>query len=415
MIQRQDREEEASQIVFWITGGLGFIYFLLGFFLADYIARFYNEEILSSVVRILSLTLFLGPLSNTQTVLFQKRLEFKKFNIALISSHVVRIIFSIYLAILGLGVWALVWGMVLQTALYSIIMWIVSPWRLRLQFNKVIFKELFSFGRPITIFSILAFIILDGDKAVIGKVVGSAALGYYSLAFSLSNFSALNITAVVQYVLFPAYALLQSDTARLREGFQKSLRYIALIIFPLSLGIFTLAREIAIGVYGEKWLPMVPALKILSFFGLFRSLNWFGSNIFLAKGKVKVMQNLAWCQLLVMAILIYPMTVKWEIVGTAFSVTVSMGINLFWYFVRISKLLDSSLREMLDTIRVPLLSTIGMAVCIYILKRFFNSTSILHLAFFIIGGGVIYTIFIIVLDRNIKREVLDIIRTLVKK
>lgn len=415
MIQKQDKEEEASQIIFWITGGLGLGYFILGFFLASYIARFYNEQVLVQVIKVLSLTLFLGPLSNTQTVLFQKKLEFKKFNMALILSHLAKVILSIYLACIGLGVWALVWGMVLQTALYSLIMWLMLPWRPRLGFDWSVFKELFSFGKPITIFSILAFVILNGDQAFIGKVLGSAALGYYSLAFGLSNFSALNITAVVQYVLFPAYALLQSDTHRLREGFHQSLRYISFIVFPLSLGIFVLAREITLAIYGEKWLPMVPSLRVLSFFGLFRSLNWFGGNIFLAKGKVKLMQHLAWGQFLIMVILIYPLTIKWGILGTAIAVTLAMGINVCWYFKHIAGLLEGSLCEIIKNVKVSLLSTLAMVAGLFILRRIFAVPSVFSLAVIILGGTLIYLSFVFALDKNIKKDIHGIVGILAQK
>jgi O-antigen/teichoic acid export membrane protein len=403
-IQKQERTEEAANFLFWACGGLSFLYFVIAFFLSKYIAVFYEESLLDGVIKALSVTILFGGLNNVQIILYRKRLELRRVNLFLILSHVAKLIVSVYLAVLGWGVWALVWGLLCQSFFYFVSLWLTCGWRPSFKFDLAMGRNLIGFGKKMTIYGIIMYIILHGDAAFIGKILGSKQLGYYSLAFSLSNFFAFNIVGVIQGILFSAYARLQEDIPRLRDAFYDSLRYIIFIILPANLGLFLLAREITVVIYGEKWLPLVPALKVLCWFALFRSFLGFGNNIFLAKGEVNIVLRFAVRQLLILALIIYPLTVKFGIVGAALAMTIAMACNVFWFLKCIKKSIGAETGRIVHIMKVPILATSGMAVVIYIFKIFFPFTGLVPLCAFITGGIIFYLGISFILDHKLIQE-----------
>ena len=69
---------------------------------------------------------------------------------------------------------------------------------------------------------------------------------------------------IVQKVTFPAYARLQHDLPALKEAIESSIKWVAASVFPATLFIVVLARQIVEHVYGPKWLPGLPSLYLLA-------------------------------------------------------------------------------------------------------------------------------------------------------
>jgi len=100
------------------------------------------------------------------------------------------------------------------------------------------------------------------------------ALGYYTYAYKLANLPSTQVTGVLSQVLFPSYSSIQNDIMYLRSLFLKVIKFIAFISIPASVGIFVASDSIVYIILGQKWMPLVPALKILCIFGLLRSLGF---------------------------------------------------------------------------------------------------------------------------------------------
>src|SRR5213075_3192222 len=96
------------------------------------------------------------------------------------------------------------------------------------------------------------------------------------------------ISMSVQRVLFPAFALVQSDVATFRESALKGIRLFGTIAIPMGVGMCVLAMPLVRMLYGEQWLPMVPLLQIAAIIGIIRALHALVSNIFAAKGRPDV-------------------------------------------------------------------------------------------------------------------------------
>ena len=159
------------------------------------------------------------------------------------------------------------------------------------------------------------------DTTTVGRAFGATELGYYQTAFALPEELRTRITLALQRVLFPAYALLQSDHRAFQDGVLTSLRLLATIVIPMGIGMAALADLIVRTLYGAQWLPAVPLLQILAIVGITRALHALLSNIYRAKGRpdleIKISAGLL--PLLLIAVVVGS---QWSTLGVAIGVLV---------------------------------------------------------------------------------------------
>ena len=136
-------------------------------------------------------------------------------------------------------------------------------------------------------------------------------LGFYSLALGVSGLLTTQVSNLMRSVMFPIYSTIQGDTKTLKKAFVRTINYVGLISIPASLGLFLIAPDFIKVVYGPKWLPAVVALQVLCFYGLKRSLLATTENLYLAAGKPEVRTKLNLLQLVLMAVLMYPLTIRY--------------------------------------------------------------------------------------------------------
>jgi len=204
---------------------------------------------------------------------------------------------------------------------------------------------------------------------------------------------ATEITHVISQVTFPAYSKLQNNIPKLREAYLKVLQVTAFLSFPIAGLIFILAPNFTKIFLGEKWMPMVPAMQILVFAGLIRSIMATTGPIFQAVGKPKIETKWQIVRLFVIVILIYPFTVKWGIFGTSIVIFLSAFVSTVGFSYRVIKVTNCKLKEFSKIIVLPLTNGIIMVFAIIILKENFNNIGIWE--FFLLAiVGVLTTIII---------------------
>src|SRR4030042_3231124 len=121
--------------------------------------------------------------------------------------------------------------------------YVISSYRPRLQLNRTQARELFRFGKWIAGTSILIFLIINGDDIFVGKLLGVVMLGFYQMAYKISNTPTTEITLVISQISFPAYSKLQDNLPKLKDAFLMILKLTAFISFPLAAFIFIIAPE----------------------------------------------------------------------------------------------------------------------------------------------------------------------------
>lgn len=288
LIQKRAVSDRHLNSVFWVNVAAGALLTILFGLTAPLIARFYKEPLLRLLTATIALNLILSSLNVVQNALLVRSLNFRtKFWIGSVSLLVSGIV-AIVLAINGAGVWSLVGQSITSTAIQVAVMWRLSSWRPRLSFDLSAFRELMHFGGNLMASRIVHYWGGNVDTLVIGRLLGSSVLGIYNLADKLMRLSVNNVTGITTAVMFPALSKMQDEVESVKRTYLRATRMIALLTFPMMIGLSILAEPAILVVYGDKWQESIRIVQVLCFSGMAQSIYSTGSWIFLSRGRTDI-------------------------------------------------------------------------------------------------------------------------------
>ncbi len=397
LIQKKENVESYLDTAWTFSAVRGVLLFFILFFSAPLVATFFNSPQATLVIKVIAVSTLLSGFRNIGIIFFQKDLEFNKQFSYELSATLVDLTIAITLAFILRNVWALVWGGLAANFVRLFMSYILHPYRPRARLDKGEFKELFGFGKWVLGSSILIFLLSQGDDIFVGKMLGVAALGLYQMAYLISNLPATEITHVISQVTFPAYSKVQNDLPKLRKAYLKVLQLTAFFSIPMAGGIFILAPEFTQIFLGAKWMPMVPAMQVLCVLGALRSIVATMGPVFYSTGNPKMGTELSIIQLCIMIILIYPLTMKWGIVGTSL-VVVLTNIASYWGVKKTLSLTKCKFSVFAKSLFNPLISTSIMCLLLQ-LARQTDKTNMCNFILLATCGVVVYLITIYLLEK----------------
>ena len=376
----------------------GFVLLVILYFIAPYAAVFFNTPEAKPIIKVIGFSILFQAFTNIGITYFKKELEFNKEFIYQFSGTLADFIVAISAVLILENVWALVLGLLAGSIVRCFISYLIHPYRPRLNFNSEKIKELFGFGKWIMGSSILVFLITQGDDIFVGKILGTTALGFYQLAYRISNMPATEITHVISQVSFPAYSKLQDNIPKLREAYLKVLQLTAFLSFPIAGLIFVLAPDFTKIFLGEKWMPMVPSMMVLALCGLIRSIGA-TTIIFKSVGKPEISTKLQFARLILLVIIIYPLTIKWGILGASLAVLLSiLPVEPISFYLTI-KIIKCRIWEFGKLIVLPMLGVVIMVFTLLISKFFiFSLTGLFSFFTLIFIGVIVYVSMAIIFD-----------------
>ena len=195
-----------------------------------------------------------------------------------------------------------------------------------------------------------------------GKIFGAWALGIYKLASTIANLPATEITHMISQVTFPAYVKLQDDLFRLRESCLKSLYLTAVLSSFLTALIFVSIHDFSLYFLGEKWLQIVTITQILVIAGFIRSLAAILGPVFQAIGKPEIDTFSQIIRLSVFLTFIYPLSVKFGLVGIAYAVLLSIFFTCIFLYFRVVKIIGLKLVRTFKILSFPLSGVIIVTI-----------------------------------------------------
>lgn len=367
LIHRQERVDEAKNTAFTLQIIRGVLLAGLALLLGPLAAHIYDEPQLTSLIYVLAIVFAINGLANLNTVLLQKQLDFRRLTFLELLVAVSSTIAVAALAFWLRSVWALVLGHVMMSIMRVVLSYVLIREHPVPRFDKQLAREIFQYGRYITGLTIVLFVTTEVDNMVIGKVLGFEWLGYYTMAFTLANIPATHISKIASNVLFPAYSSIQRDSAKMRLAYLTVLRVVGGIAIPAAAGLAALAPDVVTVVYGPKWAPAVPALRILALFGAARAVGMLGGYLYNALGKPKISFYLTAGKLLVILACIYPMTARFGVTGAALAVAIPQVLGDALGLVIVQRQIALRLSQILRILgRIVLASSIMVAVVLII-------------------------------------------------
>ena len=285
LIQRKDSTREDESTVFWFNLAVGLTMALLLFAAADWIATFYEIDVLRPITQVYALQFFLSAFNSVQITRFTKNLDFKtplKINTV---AAVLSAIIGISLAYHGHGVWALVAQSMSVAIITTALMWSLSGWRPAFVFSRTSFRTLFGFGGFMFLSSLLNIAYQRFYTLLIGKWYGAYDLGIYNRAETTKQLPTGILSGILSRVAFPVFSQANDDPPRLKRGLRMSIKGIMLLNAPLMLGISATAEPLVLTLFGPTWVDSAPILKILALAGVLWPLHILNLSVLQAMGK----------------------------------------------------------------------------------------------------------------------------------
>ena len=368
----------------------GFILFAILYLIAPYAAAFFDTPEAKPIIQVIGLAVLLQAFTNIGVIYFQKELEFNKEFIYQFAGTLADFIVAVSAVLILRNVWALVFGLLAGNAARCIVSYLIHPYRPHLSSDFGKAKELFVFGKWILGSSILVFLLTQGDSIFVGKLLGVTALGFYQLAYRISNMPATEITRVISQVTFPVYSKLQDNIPKLREAYLRTLQLTAFLSIPIAGLIFVMAPDFTRIFLGEKWMPMVPAMMVLVWWGVIRGLVGAISPVFMSMGKPEIVTKMQFFQIILLFTLIYPLTVRWNILGISVAVFLSALVMFFIRSYILIKVIDCKVLEFYMPIIIPVILTLISIFSILFIKIFIIESMSIYLFFSFIGIFILF-------------------------
>lgn len=312
----------------------GFIISLLLFVSAPFVSVFFKSPDSLTIIRLLSLSAIVRGFINPSIVSYQKQLLFKKesilYGVFLLADSFV----AITLAFIYRSPTSIVWGLIASATLEMILSFVLFKPKPKFNFEISKAKEILGVGKWMIGTNIFAYLYQEGDDVVVGRLMDSASLGYYRMAYKISTLPITEGVSVFQKVTFPIFTNIKNDKKRLKNAYFKS----AFSVFMLSLvfGIFFLgfSEKIVYLVLGEQWLTIVPVLRVLSVYGIIQSIAATSNSLFYSTNNQKLVMIATSVNFFVMALTIYPLIISHGILGAGMSAllgtVVSAPVRLYF-------------------------------------------------------------------------------------
>jgi teichuronic acid exporter len=364
LLRTVDADEEDFSTIFFFNIIISIIVYLLIFLIAPTVAKFYNQVVLTSLIRIYTITFIINALSSIQIVRLSLRFNFKLQALITIPSILVSGLTGIFLAYVGYGVWSIVWSSILQAVLLAMQLWYFDNWVPLLTFNKNKFIKHWNFGSKLLLSGLLDNLFVNAYSVLIGKWFLPAEVGYYQRADSLKQFPVSNLSLVMNKVTYPLLASIQNDDQRLKNVYKQIMKMVIFVIAPTLIILAVLAEPLFRFLFTDKWLPAVPYFQILCANGVLYPIHAYNLNILNVKGRSDIFLKLELIKTFVLVAVIF-ISFQWGIYGllygTIFSSVIAFFINTYYT----GKLIDYNSWEQIKDIFPAILLSIIAGFVVY--------------------------------------------------
>ena len=304
LVQAKTVSRAQFDSIFWYVIGIAALLFGIAALSAPWIAAIYEEPELSSMIVVSASKLLLVGAALVPLQRLNRHLRFRLLGQLNALSSLLSNGVKVALAAAGYGAWALVighmsYGLVILVAVYC-----VAPWRPRPRFAFGRIRGLAAFGWRVATSDVIFHFSRNADYILVGKFLGTEALGVYRVAFEVAMKPGAEVLHVINRAAFPVFARLRSTPARLAEAFAWTTRGLAFVLVPIAVLLWFVAPHIVLVVGAGKWAAAEPVIRLLCGAAVLRTLTQLFPPLFHAtRPGLAVLEAVVSCSFLVGAFL----------------------------------------------------------------------------------------------------------------
>ncbi len=392
LIQRKTLSALDKDTAFWTTMGAGIIFSVLGVCLSGPIASLYGEPEAQPLLLVLSLSFIVSALGATQQNLMLRDMDFRRAEMLPMIGGLVGGGAAVIAAVYGAGAWAIIVQQVAAVLVTTALAWKRSLWRPRFAFSGASLRDLGSFSAYMLGQRMLWYLQSNGDRLLIGRFLGTAALGIYAVAYNTMLVPASKLGGPLQRVFSPAFSRIQDEPERIAATWARVARLLAAVSVPALGGLIVVAPDFVPLVLGDQWTSAVPVIQILAWVGIVQAVQAINMDILLARGRSRTMFRFAivatTCHLIAFAI-----GLEWGIIGVAVAYSLSTTLVEPAQTVLAARALNVSPFIFVRAIAGVFQAAIGMALAVLALRYALVDAGVVaeaRLVLCILTGAVVY-------------------------
>jgi O-antigen/teichoic acid export membrane protein len=405
-------DKERSNDAFWLGLGAGIFIYILAWFIAPFVGVFFNDPRAIPVTRVSALAFPISALGIIPEAILRKNLAFKIKAIPDFIQSISKGVSSIIFAILGFGVWSLVFGQLIGEIFSVMALWRVVSWRPNFHLAAKFIRPLLSYGLNIVSVRTLSVILANSDYLLVGRFLGAAALGIYSLGFRVPGLLIGQFSDIMGQVLFPVYSKVGGDKELFRRGLYSTLRYVSMVTFPIGVGLALVARPFVMTFFTDKWIETVPVIAIIGLATVIDSLSHNFGDIYKAQGMPGALTKLSLLRVFIfLPALFWAVTSVGTILAVSWVVAVVALIGMIAQVFVARSLIGISIGKLLDALRPTVIGTTAMAIIVSVtLFLLAGFAPFIQLIISVCFGTFIYTATLWFFQREESVFVLQILR-----
>ena len=257
------------------------------------------------VVRLLTLVIIVDGITSCRSAALMRRFEQDRLTKATMIGTVANFVVAVPLAFAGAGAYSFAGGQVAGSIVTGILVWRMGALPFKLAFDREIAVKLFKFGIPLAASLGVESVLLNADYVIVGNVLGATALGYYLLAFNVSNWVPGLVGTAVRYVSIPSFSrLAEHEPEALAAGVRRTVPVLVSAILPVAVLMAILAPYMVVFLYGDQWGPSAAVLRFLTVLMVVRMLTSLAFDILTSLGATRstVWLNAGWAVVLIPAL-----------------------------------------------------------------------------------------------------------------
>lgn len=409
LIQKADSKSIDYSSVFYFSLTISIIVYILLFVYAPFIASLFGDSRISFLLRILSISLITGSYNSVQIAFLSKQLLFKKQFKANLIGIIISAILSIILAYIGLGIWSLIIQYLSYQIASTIILCFLTKWHPTFEFSFTSLINLFNFGWKCMARSSLATIITSIYTATIGKFFTKYQLGIYDTGNKIPSTISDTVNSALNTVLFSAFSSIQNDKNRLKLYVKKANQLSCFLIFPLMLGIASMANSIVYLILTDKWAEAIPYLQMACIMYAFYPLHIANISAISAQGysNITLRNELYKKGIEIVALLVcIKFDLFWIAMGRVIASLIAIPINMYPN----KQYLNYSIKEQLMDIKPTFFISTITSISTYVLYLIIDIDHIPILVIQIVFFLMVYTFLTYLFNRKLLVNLISILK-----
>lgn len=402
-----EEERERAQTTFAWTVAIGAVLALVVSLLGQLAAPFFGYQSLRAIIPVLALAFLVESFGSTHDSLARKRLDYRTRAFVEGADVLTRGATGVGLALAGFGAWSLVLGYLVGTTARTIMLWLRVNFRPRLSLTRTHLRSLVSFGGILTFVDISSALAYNMDYLFVGRILGATSLGLYMMGFRLPELLIMNLAVVAADVLFPAYAAMNKE--HLQRNVLISLRYLAALALPMSVGLATVAHPLVLDLFGRQWHDSIAITQVLAAYAAFATLSIPAGTTYKVSGRawILVVANIPYLIVLFVVLLL---VTHLGILTVAIATTACQAAGSLIGLGIAARLLALPVARIARSILGPAVAALGMgAVVLAVVHAIAAPWPALIVA--VLTGVAVYALLLRLLARDIPDRALAMLRS----